>query len=259
MKLEGNTILITGGTTGIGLAFAKKFQALGNQVIVTSRREAGLTEFRAQNPGIHTYVSDVGDPSSIIALEKQVRADHPRLNVIMNNAGIFQFKNLTAPAADLVALTAELDINTAGAIRMNSAFIDLLKTNRGTIINTSSALAYVPMAVTPIYCASKAAIHSYTVCLREQLKGSVEVVELLPPSTKTRLADDIPAEANLKFISPDQLVDAAIAGLRAGHPEIRPGQASQMYWMSRMAPGFIHGMVNKDVQKFLPPADKTSS
>src|SRR5438067_3579479 len=192
MRLTGRTILITGGSAGIGLAFALKFLELGNEVIVTGRRQAVLDEVKAKYPKLHTIQSDVANPAQISALAARVKADFPRLDVLMNNAGIMLYKNLKAPAADLAGLMTEININVGGVIGMTSAFIDILTVNKGTVINVSSALAFVPLPSAPIYSASKAAIHSYTQSLRFQLEETgVEAIELMPPAVKTDLAADL--------------------------------------------------------------------
>src|SRR5438067_11316251 len=138
MKLTGRTILITGGSAGIGLAFALKFLDLGNEVIVTGRRQAVLDEVKAKYPRLYTIQSDVADQAQISALAARVKADFPRLDVLMNNAGIMVYKNLKAPAADLAGLMTEVNINVGGVIRMTSALIDVLTANKGTLINVSS-------------------------------------------------------------------------------------------------------------------------
>src|SRR5438105_12605329 len=162
MKLTGRTILITGGSAGIGLAFALKFLELGNEVIVTGRRQALLDEVKAKHPKLHTIQSDVADPAQIAALAKRVKAEFPKIDVLMNNAGIMLYKNLKAPAADLSALMTEMNINVGGVIRTTSALIDVLTANKGTVITVPPGLAFVPLPAVPIYCATKAAIHSYT-------------------------------------------------------------------------------------------------
>src|SRR6266508_2536356 len=129
MNLRNRTILITGGASGIGLAFALKFVELGNEVIVTGRRQAVLDEVKAKYPKLHTIQSDVANPVQIAALAARVKADFPKLDVLMNNAGIMIHRNLTAPAADLAELTAEMNINVAGVNGMTSAFIDILTAN----------------------------------------------------------------------------------------------------------------------------------
>src|SRR2546426_2575356 len=144
MKITGRTILITGGSAGIGLAFALKFLELGNQVIVTGRRQTVLDEVKAEHPKIHTIQSDVADPAQIALLATRVKAGFPKVDVLMNNAGIMLHKNLKVPATDLDGLMAEVTINMGGVIRMTSAFIDILTANKGTVINVSSALAFVP-------------------------------------------------------------------------------------------------------------------
>src|SRR2546427_926358 len=150
MKLTNRTILITGGSAGIGLAFALKFAELGNEVIVTGRRESVLEEVKKRHPKLNTIPSDVADPAQIAALAARVRMEFPKLDVLMNNAGIMLHKNLKAPAADLAGLMTEMNVNVGGVISMTSAFIDILRANKGTVINTSSALAFVPLPSAPI-------------------------------------------------------------------------------------------------------------
>ena len=252
MKLTGRTILITGGSAGIGLAFALKFLELGNEVIVTGRRQAVLDEVKAKYPKLHTLQSDVADPAQIAALAARVKADFPRLDVLMNNAGIMLSKNLRAPAADLTDLMTEMDINVGGVIRMTSAFIDLLTANKGTVINVSSALAFVAVPAAPIYCASKAAIHSYTQSLRFQLEDTgVEVIEIMPPGVKTDMTIEL-AEGGISLITTDELVKQSFASLKAGALEIRPGQAKQLAFMRRLAPDFINKQLWKASKKLVP-------
>src|SRR5216117_2312216 len=214
MKLTGRTILITGGSAGIGLAFALKFLELGNEVIVTGRRQAVLDQVKANHPKLHTIQSDVADPAPIAALAARVKAEFPRLDVLMNNAGIMLYKILKARAADLAGLTAEVNINVGGVIGMTSAFIDILTANKGTVINLSSALAFVPLPSAPIYSATKAAIHSYTQSLRFQLEETgVEVIELMPPAVKTDMTTEL-AEGGGTVISTDELVNQSFALLK---------------------------------------------
>src|SRR5436309_9439144 len=227
MNLRNRTILITGGSAGIGLAFALKFAELGNEVIVTGRRQKVLEDVKAKHPNLHTIQSDVADPAQIAALAAHVKADFPKLDVLMNNAGIMLYKNLKTPAADPAELMAEMNINVGGVIGMTSAFIDILTANKGTLINVSSALAFVPLPSAPIYSASKAAIHSYTQSLRFQLeKTGVEVIELMPPAVKTDLATDIVEADGFTLITTDELVKQSFACLNAGPLEIRPGHAN---------------------------------
>jgi uncharacterized oxidoreductase len=252
MKLTGRTILITGGSGGIGLAFALKFVELGNEVIVTGRRQAVLDKVKGKHPKLHTIQSDVADPAQIASLAARVKSEFPRLDVLMNNAGIMQYKNLRAPEADLAGLTAEMNINVGGVIGMTSAFIDILTANKGTVINVSSGLAFVPLPAAPIYSATKAAIHSYTQSLRFQLEETgVEVIELMPPAVKTEMTAAFP-EGEVTVITTEELVKRSFASLKAGAVEIRPGQSKQLALMRRLAPDFINRQLWKASRNYVP-------
>ena len=169
-----------------------------------------------------------------------MKAEFPRLDVLMNNAGIMIYKNLKAPAADPAELMAEMNINIGGVIGMTSAFIDILTANKGSVINVASGLAFVPLPPAPIYSATKAAIHSYTQSLRFQLEETgVEVIELMPPGVKTDLTAEL-SEGCASLITTDELVKQSFAFLTAGDLEIRPGQSKTLAWMRRLAPDFIN-------------------
>jgi uncharacterized oxidoreductase len=252
MKLAGRTILITGGSAGIGLAFALKFLELGNEVIVTGRRQAALDQVKSKYPKLHTIQSDVADPAQIAALAARVKSDFPKLDVLMNNAGIMLYKNLKSRAADLTGLMREMNINVGGVIGTTSAFIDVLTSNKGTVINVSSGLAFVPLPAAPIYSATKAAIHSYTQSLRFQLEETgVEVIELMPPAVKTDMTTEI-AEGGGTVITTDELVKQSFALLKAGTLEIRPGQSKQLAFLRRLAPNFINRQLWKMSKKLVP-------
>lgn len=253
MKLTGRTILITGGSAGIGLAFALRFLELGNQVIVTGRRESALYELKAKYPKLHTIQSDVADPAQVALLARRVEAGYPKLDVLMNNAGIMLHKNLKVPAADLDELMSEVNINVGGVIRTTSAFIDILTANKGTVINVSSALAFVPLPSAPIYCATKAAVHSYTQSLRFQLEETgVEVVDLMPPAVKTDMNAEITEGDGVTLMTTDELIKKSFAALKAGKLEIRPGQSNQLAFMRRLAPNFIGKQLWKASRKLVP-------
>ena len=252
MRLTGRTILITGGSTGIGLAFALKFLELGNEVIVTGRRQAALDAVKAQHPKLHTIQSDVADPAQIAALAARVKVEFPELDVLMNNAGVGGAMNLRSPVSDLAALTREVDVNLSGVIRMTSALIDILTANRGTLVNVSSGLALVPLPSNAIYSATKAAVHSYTQSLRFQLEDSgVEVIEIMPPAVRTDMTDEF-AEHDFPMISTQELVKLTFAGLRSGKSEIRPGQSNQLAFMRRLAPNFINRQLWKASRVLVP-------
>jgi len=253
MILNGRTILITGGSAGIGLAFALKFVELGNEVIVTGRRQSVLDEVKRKHPKLHTIQSDVADPAQIITLARRVKMEFPRLDVLMNNAGIMLHKNLKAPTADIDGLVIEMNINMGGVVRMTSAFIDVLTANKGTVINVSSGLAFVPLPSAPIYCATKAAVHSYTQSLRFQLEGTgVEVIDLMPPAVRTDLSANIAEGDGITLMTTDELVKQSFASLKKGTLEIRPGQAKQLALMRRLAPDFINRQLWKASKKLVP-------
>ena len=240
MKLPNRTILMTGGSAGIGLAFALKFLELGNRVIITGRRQAVLDDIKAKHPALYTIQSDAADPAQISTLAQTIKRDFPELDVLVNNAGISRYKNLSVPASDLTDLMTEVNVNVGSVIRMTSAMVDILKINKGTLINVSSALAFVPLPCLPIYCATKAAIHSYTQSLRFQLEDSgVEVIELMPPAVRTEMTADLPDEG-LTLITTDKLVALSIASLKRGAVEVRPGQSAQLALLRRIAPDFIN-------------------
>ena len=189
MNITGNTILITGGGSGIGRGLAEAFHALGNRVIIAGRRKSALDEATLANPGIASCVLDVADPANIRAFAERVEADFPALNVLVNNAGIMRVEKLNGRQADLADAESIVTTNLLGPIRLTAALLPLLrKQAESVIMNVSSGLAFVPLSPTPTYCATKAAIHSYTESLRYQLKGSTtEVIELIPPYVATDL------------------------------------------------------------------------
>lgn len=252
MQLTGRTILITGGSAGIGLAFALKFLEFGNQVIVTGRRQSVLDELKAKYPKLHTIQSDVADPAQIAALAARVKKDFPGLDVLMNNAGILLYKDLGASGSDLDGLMAEVDINVGGVVRTTSALIDVIAANKGTVINVSSGLAFVPLPAAPIYSATKAAIHSYTLSLRFQLEANgVEVVEIMPPAVKTDMTTEL-AEGGASLMSTGDLVKQSFSALKSGSVEIHPGQTKMLALLSRLAPGFINKQLWKASKSLVP-------
>jgi uncharacterized oxidoreductase len=187
MQSTGNTILITGGGSGIGRALAESFHALGNQVIIAGRRQAALDETTRANPGMASLVLDIGDPQAIRRFVAQLTAGHPDLNVVVHNAGIMQPEKLLE-SPDAIA-EATVATNLLGPIRLTSALLPHLSRQRSAAIMTvTSGLAFVPLAHFPTYSATKAALHSYTESLRHQLRDtSIQVLELAPPYVQTEL------------------------------------------------------------------------
>src|SRR3982074_3830641 len=192
MKTTDKTILITGGGSGIGRGLAEAFHRLGNQVLIAGRGKKSLDETIAGNPGMKSLPLDVSDPKSIQSFAAQVTKDNPSLNVLINNAGIMQPENFLEAPKYLSDAEAIITTNLLGPIRLTAVLLpSLRKQPRATIMNVSSGLAFVPLAMTPTYCATKAAIHSYTQSLPYQLKATkVEVVELIPPYVQTTLMGD---------------------------------------------------------------------
>jgi uncharacterized oxidoreductase len=188
MKLSGNTIFITGGTSGIGRALAEQLHKLNNQVIISGRRKALLDEVTAANPGMKAVELDMEDPGSIKAVSAKLIADFPGLNVLVNNAGVMHIDNVAA-AVDEQMMQTTITTNLMGPIRLNGALIEHLKQQpSATVINVSSVLGFVPMAISAVYSSTKAALHSYTMSLRWQLRDtSVRVLELSPPWVQTDL------------------------------------------------------------------------
>jgi uncharacterized oxidoreductase len=195
MKLTGNTIFITGGGSGIGRALAEALHVRGNKVIISGRRRANLDEVVAANPGMEAVELDVTDPKSIDAVAARLIADHPDLNVLINNAGIMLPDRAAGRIDDKLAVDT-VTTNLLGPIRMTSALVEHLKGKKGAVIAyTGSVLGFVPMAVTAVYSATKAAVHSYVLSQRFLLKDAgIRVLEIAPPWVRTDLMNSREAE-----------------------------------------------------------------
>lgn len=242
MKLANKIILITGGTSGIGLEMARQLLQRGSTVLVTGRDPEKLDAARQALPGLHTLQSDVSDPAAIKTLYDAVLAQFSRLDVLINNAGIMRNLNLNQDRL-LIDVTREIETNLNGPIQMIQQFLPHLKTqSEALIVNVSSGLAFVPLPISPVYCAAKAGLHSYTQSLRVQLAGThVRVIELAPPGVETPLFREEFAEEmkGQKAMDPVVLVKQALAGIEAGRMEIRPGLSNVLKTMSRVAPQFM--------------------
>lgn len=249
MQLSGNTVLITGGASGIGLAMAERFLAAGSEVIICGRRADKLEEAQGRFPNLHTRVCDVSSDAKRDELAAWALATFPNLNVLVNNAGIQQRINLLNTTFEWADYQRELAINLDGPIHLTTLFLPhLVKQSAATIINVSSGLAITPAAWAPVYSATKAALHSFTMSLRLQVAKAtnVSVIEILPPAVNT----DLGGVGLHTFGAPlDAFSDAVFEGLQAGDLEIgyggteqrasalrdEIGQATQQMWANYVA------------------------
>ena len=189
MQITGNTILITGGTSGIGRALAEALHNQGNQLIIAGRRQSLLDEITAAHPAMQSAALDVQNLDSLPAFAAQIATQFPSLNVLINNAGIQKSEDLNDPSADFSIVEETIATNLLAPLRLTAALLPHFKKQpRATVMTVSSGLAFVPKASTPAYSATKAAIHSWTQSLRYQLRDTkVEVLELIPPYVQTEL------------------------------------------------------------------------
>ncbi|EKQ56784.1 MULTISPECIES: SDR family NAD(P)-dependent oxidoreductase [unclassified Clostridium] len=222
MKLSGNTILITGGGSGIGFALAERFLKLNNEVIIVGRREDKLQEAKSKYPELHTRTCDVSKESDRISLFNWVSKEFPNLNFLVNNAGIQQRVNLLNATEDWNYYSDEIAINLEGPIHLSMLFIpELVKRDNSSIINISSGLSITPGVWVPIYSATKAALHSFTVSLRLQLaKTNVNVIEVFPPAVNTDLGG---AGLHTFGVDVNDLADSVFKGLENENLEIGYG------------------------------------
>ena len=249
MNLTGNTILITGGGSGIGRGLAEALHKLGNKVIVSGRRKERLADVVAANPGIESVELDVTDPSSIEKVARDIISRYPDLNMLFNNAGVM----LPDDSAGIISedvLVSTVDTNLVAPIRLTSALIEHLKTKENAaIVYTSSVLAFVPLAFTSVYSATKAAIHSYALAQRFQLRNSnVKVIEIAPPWVRTELMNSQEVEVALPL---EQFIPQVVDLIAKGEEEIIVDAAKRQ----RAIPGpDEHAVVNRfneDIFAFL--------
>lgn len=254
MNIQNNVVLITGGTSGLGLEFTKELLDLGNTVIITGRDQAKLYQTKKTFPNVHIFQSDVSDSNSIVELFEKVTKEFPNLNFLINNAGEMRKINLNDESNDLNNIGREIEINLLGPIRMVQQFLPYLKSKKSaSILNVTSGLALIPFPISPIYGASKSGLHSYTQSLRIQMKNTnVKVFELIAPSAKTPLndkfVDDVDAKSLMKT---DKLIAVAIKGLQKDQFEIYPGVAKALKIMSKLVPKFLLKQLSKPVDKML--------
>jgi uncharacterized oxidoreductase len=226
MKLDGNTVFITGGGSGIGRGLAEAFHKLGNQVIISGRRKGHLADTVQANPGMHAIELNIEDPASIASAAREVVAKYPMLNVLINNAGIMHVDDVSGAIDDAVAVST-VTTNLLGPIRMTSALVEHLKKQKASaIINVSSVLGFVPLAVAAVYSSTKAALHSYSQSLRYKLAGSpVRVLELAPPWVRTDLLNSSNEPRAMPLA---EFIDETIKVLGSGVDEVLVERAKML-------------------------------
>ena len=232
MKMHSNTIFITGGTSGIGKGLAEAFHRLGNQVIISGRREDRLKNICAANPGMRYFVMDVTELSSIRNTARKVIEEFPGLNCAFNNSGMQRRHDFAAgKLIEDAAMLAEIQTNLIGLIRVTAEFLPQLKNQQdATLLNVSSGLAFVPLSVFPVYCATKAAVHSFSLSLRHQLRNSkVKVIELVPPYVATELGGGSQAPAGALHQMPlETFIAETMKDLEGDADEIAIGGAKNL-------------------------------
>ena len=256
MKLENRTILITGGTSGMGLELAKQLLERRNIVIITGRNQEKLDSAKRELRSVHTFRSDVADPAAIAALYDNVLRQFPELDTLINNAGIMRVQKFNRDEG-LDDITREIEICYSGPVRMIKQFLPHLKTRKGALlVNISSGAALIPFPISPVYSGAKAAVHSFTESLRVQMKHTgVTVVELIPPGVETPLFRNEEFEREMKVpkgMNVTVFAKKAIAGIEAGKLEVRPGLANVLKILSRIAPGFALKQMGKLTPAFGP-------
>jgi len=233
MRMQSNTIFITGGSSGIGRGLAEAFHKLGNQVIVSGRREAALMAICEANPGMRSFVLNVTDPAAVREIARHVAEEFPDLNCVFNNAGVQKHHDFaSSEPLDEQAVLDEINANLLGVIRVATAFLLHLRKHPGaTLVNVSSGLAFVPISRFPVYCTTKAAVHSFTMSLRHQLKGTgVKVVELIPPYVATELGRESKTAVPVgpKPMPLDAFISESVKALEGDADQVAIGDARNL-------------------------------
>ncbi|PWG79261.1 SDR family oxidoreductase [Pararcticibacter amylolyticus] len=253
MDLKNSTILITGGTSGIGLELVKQLGEKGATIIVTGRKMEALEQTKKRFPKVHTFQSDVSDPGEIRKLYQNVVGQFPELNILINNAGEMRLIDMQDASYSLEDLTREININLSGTIQMAHLFLQhLMKKPSAAIVNVSSAIAFMAYSSAPVYSASKAGAHAFTMALRLQLKDTgVKVLELIPPGVNTNLQNGWVLQPNQsQMMDVDKLVAVAVKGLASDTPEIKPGMVKVLKFLSRVIPNALMNFGHKEFGKF---------
>ena len=248
MKITAKTVLITGGSSGIGLELARQLAAQGNTVIVTGRDPAKLNAAVAHIHNVHPITADVSDAAQMSAAVELIKQKFAGLSILINNAGILRATDFGRPH-DMGDIEDEIAINLMGPIRLVSLLLPVLRqAPEAMIVNVTSGLSYAPFPAAPIYSATKAAMHSFTQALRAQLgRTHVRVVEILPPSVDTPMLQESMRQAmkGQKLATAKDIAHMSITRIEAGQTEIRLGASQFLYWLSRLAPGLLQRQMAK--------------
>lgn len=242
MRTNANTVLITGGSAGIGLAIAKRLAAGGNTVIVCGRDESRLEQARIAVPGLHTIRCDLSRTDELISLRDRMTRDFPGLNVLINNAAMMRIYDFCESPGVPEQIEAELRTNLLAPMQLTSLLLPLLQAQeQAAIVIVSSGLAYVPVSNVAVYCATKAALHSFAQSLRARLRRTpIKVFELLPPLVDTELARTL----RMPKLQPDDVARALLHGLARDHYEIRVGMVKSLHIASKLMPSLAQRLLN---------------
>jgi uncharacterized oxidoreductase len=242
MNLKESTILITGGTSGIGLELVKQLTEEGATIIVTGRKSEALQETKKLFPEVYTFQSDVSKPEEIEQLYNDVTKHFPGLNIIINNAGLMRLIDLQDQSQSLESINIEVVTNLSGTIQMVHRFLPHLLTQKSAaIVNVSSGIAFMSYSAAPVYSATKAGVHAYTQALRLQLEDThVKVFEMIPPGVNTSLQNDwVKQPDSAMMMSVDKMVGVAIDGLKKDRKELKPFRISIIQLATRLMPGVL--------------------
>lgn len=245
--MAGETVLVTGATSGIGAGLAERFHGRGAQVVLAGRDPDRLADVAGRLPGADSVVMDVADPASVTSALAEVTRRHPRITTLVNNAGVQRLLDFAAPVPPGPAeIAEEIATNLAGLITVTAAALPALRAAQpARVVNIGSGLGFVPLAAAPVYSATKAAVHSFSVSLRRQLAGTgVRVVEIVPPAVETGLHRDQPRRPP-GAMSLEAFLDGALRGLDAGTDEFGVGQARVLRIGARLAPRRLLALVNR--------------
>ncbi len=252
MNISNNTVLITGGSAGIGLALAKEFLKHNNTVIICGRNASRLEKARSESPELITVNCDIADDASVELMLKSILSDYPALNVLVNNAGTMHLHDVVNESLPLELQKQEIMTNVYGSIGLSDRLLSHFKKQKNAaIVNVTSGLAVMPFSASPVYAATKAAIHSYSMSMRAALKKtSVSIFEVLPPMVDTDLTSTMEMPG-MKKLQPERLAKITLAKMKKNQTEIRPGSSAMMISMYRWFPSLINTVMNSMTPRLL--------